>query len=240
MSTWTITAQTGFGGGGGSGGGIGWALLGIMTFGLDDDTVGANAPGHYGNIEIPGVPVHASISCVTPPTSAAAIFDVLLSTDNGATWNSIFVTGSPFTYPTTATGLVQFSGIFATTATFAIGNMLRVDVIQSGGAQGITGVVRWNGTGGGSASSIRDVAVNTTMTTSDYTVVATVPSITITLPAAPMAGQIMNVKNGNTTAGQLITVAAPPGVLIDQSNTVSVGATASLLLQWDATQWRIL
>lgn len=85
---------------------------------------------------------------------------------------------------------------------------------------------------------IRTVSANTTLTSADYTVVATVPSITITLPASPTLGQMFNVKNGNPTAGQTITVSA--AVNIDQSTSLTLGATASLSVQWDGSQWRIL
>lgn len=128
--------------GGGGGGGAAAGGQGIVTFGLDADYVGTNTPQHYGNIEYVGSPIHASISCVVPPTTAPAIFDVLFSHDNGLTWTSIFVSGNPFRYPTTAIGLVQFAGVFAAVA-FAVGDILRVDTVQSGGAFGITGVVRW-------------------------------------------------------------------------------------------------
>jgi hypothetical protein len=85
---------------------------------------------------------------------------------------------------------------------------------------------------------IRSVAVNTTMTNSDYTVIATVPSITITLPPTPLFGQMANVKNGNPTTGQLITVSA--AVNIDVATSISLGATANLHVQYDGAQWRIL
>lgn len=103
--------------------------------------------------------------------------------------------------------------------------------------------VNGNVVDGGSAPTptilpIRSVSANTTMTTSDYTIIATTPSITITLPASPALGQVFNVKNANTTTGQLITVSA--AVNIDQATTVSLGATASLSVQWDGAQWRIL
>jgi len=87
---------------------------------------------------------------------------------------------------------------------------------------------------------IRTVSANVTLTAADYTVVATVPSITITLPSAPTLGQIYNIKNGNSTAGQLITITTTGGVLIDTSSTINLGATASLSIQFDGTQWRIL
>ena len=118
------------------------AGYGIVTFGLDTDTTGTNTPGKYGNVQFPGAPATASISCVTGPAMADAIFDVKFSHDNGSTWNSIFLSGSPFRFTSGSTGIVEFAGIFAA-VTFAVGDLLRVDTIQSGGAQGITGVIKW-------------------------------------------------------------------------------------------------
>jgi hypothetical protein len=116
---------------------------GIVTFGLGDDTVGTNTPEHYGNVQWPGAPVAASLSCVTLPTSGAAVFDVLASHDGGVTWNTIFLSGHPFRFPSgSAVDIVEFEGIFGQIS-FAVGDLLRVDTIQSGGAKGITGVVRW-------------------------------------------------------------------------------------------------
>jgi hypothetical protein len=116
------------------------AQNGIMTFGLDVDTLATNPIGKYGNIHFPGVPFVASLSCVTPPTTATAIFDVKFSHDNGVTWTSIFPTNA-YQYPVGATGFRLFTS-FAH-VTFAVGDLFRVDVLQSGGAVGIEGVIRW-------------------------------------------------------------------------------------------------
>ena len=86
-----VTGLSGPGGGNagyiGAGGG---KDKGIVTFGLDDDTVVTNAIGKFGNVQFAGSPFVASLSCVTGPTTADAIFDVLKSHDNGATFTSIF------------------------------------------------------------------------------------------------------------------------------------------------------
>jgi hypothetical protein len=113
----------------------------MVTFGLDDDTVGTNSVGKYGNVQFAGKPFIGSISCVTPPTTANAQFDVLFSHDNGTTWTSLFLSSNPLVYPTTGKGLVQFA-VFAN-VTLSVGDILRVDTVQSGGAKGITGVIRW-------------------------------------------------------------------------------------------------
>jgi hypothetical protein len=89
---------------------------------------------------------------------------------------------------------------------------------------------------------IRTVSANYTVVASDYTVVANTPSITVTLPVSSLTGKLYNVKNANSTTGQLITVAGggSPPALIDTASTITLGATASLHVQWDGMQWRIL
>jgi hypothetical protein len=86
---------------------------------------------------------------------------------------------------------------------------------------------------------IRVVTVNTTVLATDYTVVGNTPSITITLPSSPPVGKLLNIKNGNSTPGQLITVAGG-GANIDTTSTMSLGATASLHVQFDGTIWRVI
>lgn len=96
------------------------------------------------------------------------------------------------------------------------------------------------GSGGGGASGvlpIRSVSANTTMSNSDYTVVATAASITITLPTSPATGQFAAVKNGNATAGQTVTVSAGS---IDGASSVVLDAAAAVEVQWDGSQWRIV
>jgi len=96
-----------------------------------------------------------------------------------------------------------------------------------------------SGSGGSGISPIRLTAVSYSMTNADFTVVATAPSITITLPASPATGQLANAKNGNATAGQTITVSAG-GISIDGAASVVLDAAASVQVQWDGSQWRIL
>lgn len=99
------------------------------------------------------------------------------------------------------------------------------------------------GGGGGTATNvwpIRTTAISLTMTNSDYTVVATAASITITLPPTPATGQLHNVKNGNSTVGMLITVTSGSSANIDTATSLNIGATSSLTVQWDGAQWRIL
>jgi hypothetical protein len=95
--------------------------------------------------------------------------------------------------------------------------------------------------GGGTTNlPLRTSNVSTTLTSADYTVIATAPSITVTLPASPVAGKVFNIKNGNSTAGQLITVTGTGGVLIDTATSITLDALASVAVQWDGSQWREL
>jgi hypothetical protein len=85
---------------------------------------------------------------------------------------------------------------------------------------------------------IRLTSVSTTVTSTDFSVVATTPGITVTLPATAALGALYHVKNGNGSPGELVTVTS--AVNIDVSTSVNLGATASLMVQFDGMQWRIL
>ena len=99
-----------------------------------------------------------------------------------------------------------------------------------------TGVFRVGGTPVINERTIRSVSTTQTILATDYTVVCTAASITITLPTAPPTGTILNVKNGN--ASGTVTVSAP--VNIDAATSQTVSASANLKVQYDGAQWRIL
>ena len=125
-------------GGDGTSGGYG-----VVTFGLDNDTTGANTPGKYGNVIFPGTPFIANLSCVTVPTTADAVFDVLISHDKGITFNTMFNSGNPFRFPMgSSVHVIEFNTIF-NGMTLALDDLIRVDTLQSGSATGITGVIKW-------------------------------------------------------------------------------------------------
>jgi hypothetical protein len=121
---------------------------GAITFGVDDDTVGANLIAKYGIICRPGKPRLGTISVVGKPTTAAAIFDVLRSRDGGSTWTSLFLSGSAhqIQYPQNGSGatngnLHEWTDFGATD--LAAGDLVRLDGIQSGGATGIVIVIEF-------------------------------------------------------------------------------------------------
>ena len=66
----------------------------------------------------------------TGPTGAAAIFDVLKSTDNGATFNTIWSTTANRVQ--IAAGAVAGNSTAFDTTTFAAGDVLRIDIAQVG------------------------------------------------------------------------------------------------------------
>lgn len=111
------------------------------TVGLVDDTAGTNVAGKYYNVQFAGQAYIGSISCVGPPTTQSMILDLLKSSDQGVTWTSLFPAGQQATYETTDAGFVSLTS-FATLP-LAVGDLLRCDGIQSGGATGITMVVKW-------------------------------------------------------------------------------------------------
>lgn len=124
-----------------------------IIIGLDDDTLGTNVVGKWLNIVASCTPIHASISVVGQPTIADTIVDILWSTDYGDTWTSIFpigtglqltfpqLTGSPPPFPQNRYDYDQtlFTGapIPGITSGGPNGSILRVDVLQSGGATGL-------------------------------------------------------------------------------------------------------
>ena len=119
------------------------ASYGVVTFGLDTDAVGTNSVGKYGNVIQGGIPFIANLSCVTIPTTADAVFDVLVSHDKGATFSTIFNPGNPFRFTMGASvHVIEFDNVFLNTP-LMIDDLIRVDTIQSGGAAGITGVIKW-------------------------------------------------------------------------------------------------
>lgn len=67
----------------------------------------------------------------TAPTGASAIFDVLKSSDGGATFTSLWAS-NPTNRPTLAISSKQASGTSFDTATLAAGDILRIDVAQVG------------------------------------------------------------------------------------------------------------
>jgi len=133
-----VAVGAGFGAGGVA------APAGTMTFGLDlDQPVGPNAVGKYGNVISPGKPFIANLSCVTVPGNNNTVLDVQYSHDKGNNWNSIFLPGNLFAFPMNSTvHVIEFDTIFASVS-LAIDDLLRVDILQTGGAQGITGVIKW-------------------------------------------------------------------------------------------------
>ncbi len=113
------------------------AEVGIITFGVDDDSTGENLIGKYGIVLRGFVPGLFGFTAVTPPTSANTIFEIWFSRDNGAT----FAFAGRATFATTATGNSVTTVAFNVGFIFKVGDLIRLDGIQSGGAQGLVLVV---------------------------------------------------------------------------------------------------
>ncbi len=123
-----------------------------FTFGLTDDTIGANSAAHYGNVMSDAYVTAGAISVVGLPTTASTIIDIKFSSDWGATWHSIFPPGNDATgdvayilnkivFPVPANPLV-FNPLRLNFSTFyntiiPADSLLRVDTLQAGGATGI-------------------------------------------------------------------------------------------------------
>lgn len=113
---------------------------GIITFGVDDDTVGSNVIGKYGVVPFAFSPNLGQISVVGLPTTADAQWDIQRSGDKGLTWSSIFALGSPkVTFPMGGTVFEVTFGGFATG--LGKGDLVRLDGLFSGGATGVVIVI---------------------------------------------------------------------------------------------------
>lgn len=82
----------------------------------------------------------------TAPTGADAILDIQRSTDDGATWHSIFPAGNLLTLPDGETATVSKTTFSTTITGVAIGHLLRIGCTQVGSAdkgKGIEVVLQW-------------------------------------------------------------------------------------------------
>jgi len=71
------------------------------------------------------------LTAKTGPVGAALIVDILLSTDHGATFASLWAL-TPANRPTIAAGAVFGTGTAFDTAAYSAGNVLRIDIVQVG------------------------------------------------------------------------------------------------------------
>jgi hypothetical protein len=162
---------------------------------------------------------------VSPTTSIGIDATIALQWD-GALWRMI---NSALQQP----GINGYRGILQPASATALGGVKQGSNISIAADGTISAA-----TAGVIAGAIRSVTVNTTLASTDYIVIATAASITLTLPTAPTTGQIYYCKNGNATSGQLVTVAS--GSTIDGAASRQLDAQASLLAVYDGTMYRIL
>lgn len=125
---------------------------GKFTFGLTDDTVGANAAVRYGNVLHDCYPTGGAVSYVVLPTTQDTILDIKSSSDGGNTWHSIFPPGNDETgdvaymlnkiiipVPADPNVFNTKQKLFSTFNNVKIpkNSLLRIDSLQSGGTSGI-------------------------------------------------------------------------------------------------------
>lgn len=132
--------------------------VGQVTFGLDTDGEPGpngdkkNIPNKYYCALVPGYPYIGAFTCVDPPAASppvSSILDVLVSHDKGLTWHTLAPPVSPplsppahgFVYKVTDTGAVLLTAF--STEHLQVGDILRIDEVQTGGASGITLEIRW-------------------------------------------------------------------------------------------------
>lgn len=176
----------------------------------------------------------------TPTTSGTASFTITVTDASGYIGSTAFTIGI-LAAALTQRGNIDYDQIRGSVRQGSGGKFQ----MFAGGTAPIAGnLAVYDATGnvadGGNQTNLplRTSSISTTLTDADYTLIATAPSITITLPSSSVAGKLYNIKNGNTTTGQTVTVSA--SVNIDVSTSVTLGATASLSVQYDGSQWRIL
>ena len=100
----------------------------------------------------------------------------------------------------------------------------------------ITGVTKLDG---GITMPIVSKSGNYTITDSDYTIICTASSITITLPASSgITGRIYKIKHA--TAASTVTLNCNGIETIDGSSSQSISAWGILTVQSDGTNWFII
>lgn len=106
---------------------------GIITFGFDSDSTGTNIIGKYGIVKQAFTPGKFGFAAVTPPTGTDTIVDIMYSRDNGGTFSA----AGRATFSHLATGNSVTTVLMAGGFSFKIGDLVRLDGIQSGGASGL-------------------------------------------------------------------------------------------------------
>jgi hypothetical protein len=119
------------------------------TFGLVADlAVAQDLTNHY-ICRRSGVFVDCVVNLKTPPAGANAILDIEISTDDGASWNSVFPEGgaNKINLPATSTATVTVTTFAAAPLNIiAPGNLLRINCLQKGSTtpgSKIEVVLRW-------------------------------------------------------------------------------------------------
>lgn len=128
---------------------LGSAEVGQLTFGLEDDAAGQgpaadgiNAIRKFAVVLVPGSPYLAYFTPRLVPATDSTL-DVLFSRDHGTTWNSIFPAGVANKAVFKAADLTPKKISTFATVKFAVGDLVRLDVLTNGGATDITFELRW-------------------------------------------------------------------------------------------------
>ncbi len=124
---------------GGGGGGSGSRTFGFR-FALNSDAVVATDISDARTIiNAAGTFTQWDIAAKVPPVGASLVVDILLSSDSGSTWTSLW-SSNPGNRPTLATTVAQATGTAFDTTAFVSGNLLRIDVITIGSGTAGSGV----------------------------------------------------------------------------------------------------
>jgi hypothetical protein len=121
-------------GGSGGGGDVQAEYIQFFLGGCEAVPDGTDIAAHRPVLHHAGTLVELSSDCKTAPTTDLK-FDVLRSIDDGATWQSLFASGT-FTHTAGVTGALFTAAFSAASSAMPKGTKFRVDVTQNGGAQG--------------------------------------------------------------------------------------------------------
>jgi hypothetical protein len=113
--------------------------INLLLGGGVDLAVATNVSSFYPVMPAAGTFTRWDLVAKTPSVGASIILDVFKSSNQGSTWVNLW--SSTGNYPTLTAAAVQSSGTTFDTAGFAAGDIIRVDVVQTGTStkgQGVT------------------------------------------------------------------------------------------------------
>ncbi len=211
----TTLVATGGSGGGGSGSAFAWGLAMGAPAAVATDLALWETCQEDGTLE------QWNLIAKTGPVGDDLVIDILISSDNGATFTSLWAS-NPGDRPTILDGDVAGTGTAFDTAAFANGDVLRIDIIQVGsGTAGSNIAMRLKafgsgGGGGGGSGTVTSVTAGSGLTGGAITTSGTIALATTGLTINQHAGVITT----DTDAGPVVFNFA-----VSDKHKVTIGAS---------------